>query len=85
MFVVSGFNETSMYYFAVAELEAREAEFVGRKIRLAGKVVPGSIRKEDALLDLRFEIWEPVEGALAAFAHRKPIYYKGIVRDTFRD
>ena len=47
MLVVSGFNETSMYYFTVAELEAREAEFVGRKIKLAGKVVPGSIRKDD--------------------------------------
>jgi cytochrome c-type biogenesis protein CcmE len=85
MLVVSGFNETSMYYFTVAELEAREAEFVGRKIKLAGKVVPGSIRKDDVTLDLRFEIWEPVEGAVVASAHRKPIYYTGIVPDTFRD
>ena len=36
MLIVSGFSETSMYYFTVAELEAKEAEFVGRKIKLAG-------------------------------------------------
>ncbi len=85
MLVVTGLKETSMYYFTVAELEAREAEFVGRKIKLAGKVVAGSIRRDDTSLDLRFEIWEPVEGSPAASAHRKSIYYTGIVPDTFSD
>ena len=38
--VVSGFQKSAMYYFTVAELEAREADFVGKRIKLAGKVVP---------------------------------------------
>lgn len=87
LLIVSGFRETSMYYFTVAELEAREAEFVGRKIKLAGKVVPGSISRDDASLDLQFEIWEPDSTSTVAAAerHRKLIHYKGIVPDTFRD
>tara|TARA_B100000959_G_C14592861_1_gene464777 strand:+ start:100 stop:567 length:468 start_codon:yes stop_codon:yes gene_type:complete len=85
MLIVSGFQETSMYYFTVAELEAREAEFVGRKIKLAGKVVPGSISRDDVSLDLRFEIWEPVQGSASETNHRKLVHYKGIVPDTFRD
>ena len=74
-----------MYYFTVAELHAQEADFVGRKIKLAGKVVPGSIQKDDTTMDLRFEIWEPVHGTAVAANYRKPVYYKGIVPDTFRD
>jgi cytochrome c-type biogenesis protein CcmE len=85
MLIVSGFQETSMYYFTVAELEAKEAEFVGRKIKLAGKVVPGSIQRDDSSMDLRFEIWEPAQGTTVSANHRKPVYYKGIVPDTFRD
>ena len=41
--VVTGFQETAMYYFTVTELEARETEFVGRRIKLAGRVIPGTI------------------------------------------
>ncbi|HAA78693.1 TPA: hypothetical protein DCE37_26645 [Candidatus Latescibacteria bacterium] len=85
MLIVSGFNETSMYYFTVAELEAKEAEFVGRKIKLAGKVVPGSIVRDDASLDLKFQIWEPVHRTAANTHYKKTIRYKGIVPDTFRD
>lgn len=85
MLIVSGFSETSMYYFTVAELEAKEADFVGQKIKLAGKVVPGSIVKDDASLDLQFEIWEPSDGAAADSRYRKTVQYKGIIPDTFRD
>ena len=85
MLIVSGFSETSMYYFTVAELEAKEAQFVGQKIKLAGKVVPGSIERDDGSLDLRFEIWEPAYGTAAESNYKKTIHYKGIVPDTFRD
>ena len=34
--VVSGFQKTAMYYLTVTELEARELEFVGKRINLAG-------------------------------------------------
>lgn len=85
LLIVSGFKDTSMYFITVAELEAREAEFVGRKIKLAGKVVPGSIIKDDSSLDLSFMIWEPVDGQPNEELTQRPITYRGIVPDTFRD
>jgi cytochrome c-type biogenesis protein CcmE len=85
LLIVSGFQETSMYYFTVTELEARETEFVGQKIKLAGKVVPGSIVKDDSSLAHSFMIWEPVEGRPNEELTQRPITYRGIVPDTFRD
>ena len=84
LLVVSGFQGTAMYYFTVSEFAEKEAEFVGRKVKLAGKVVPGSIRK-DGSLDLSFKIWEPVEGLSDAALTQRVIRYQGIVPDTFRD
>lgn len=81
--VLTGLKETSMYYFTVGELEAQEAKFVGKKIKLAGKVVPGSIERDDASLDLTFKIWEPVQ--TGGFSTQRVVHYQGIVPDTFRD
>ncbi len=83
--VVSGFQKSAMYYFTVTELEARQAEFVDRRIRLAGKVVPGSIQTDDRTLAVAFQIWEPIGGAPDAFSEPRAVRYKGIVPDTFRD
>ncbi len=83
--VVSGFQETAMYYFTVTELEARETEFVDKRIKLAGKVVPGSIQRDDRTLAVQFRIWEPLEGATTSFSSQRTIRYKGIVPDTFKD
>ena len=81
--VVVGVEKTSMYYFTVAELEAREADFVGKKIKLAGKVVPGSIIRDDATLNISFRVWEPVGDK--GHTQARVVTYKGIVPDTFRD
>ena len=81
--IVTGFKETSMYYFTVAELEAREADFVGKKIKLAGKVVPGSIVRDNATLDLTFKVWEPLDER--GHTGQRVVHYTGIVPDTFRD
>ena len=83
--VVSGFQKTALYYFTVTELEAREAEFVDKRIKLAGKVVPGSIQKEDQTLAVQFQIWEPLEDAARPFSDQRTIRYKGLVPDTFKD
>ncbi|MDE2888812.1 MAG: cytochrome c maturation protein CcmE [Gemmatimonadota bacterium] len=80
--VVSSSQKMSMYYLTVTELEARETEFVNKRIKLAGKVTPGTIRKlPDRIVE--FEIWEPLEGA--AFSTKRQVVYAGIVPDTFRD
>ncbi|MDA0745189.1 MAG: cytochrome c maturation protein CcmE [bacterium] len=83
--VVSGFQKTAMYYFTVTELEARETEFVGKRIKLAGKVVPGSIQKLTSDRYVEFQIWEPVEGAEGTFSDKRTVRYRGLVPDTFRD
>ena len=83
--VVSGFQKTAMYYFTVSELEARESAFVGKRIKLAGKVVPGSIQKDDQTMAVRFNIWEPIEGHPGTYTPPRTVYYRGIVPDTFKD
>ncbi len=83
--VVSGFQKSAMYFFTVTELEAREADFVDKRIKLAGKVVPGSIQIDDRTLAVRFRIWEPLESAPDVFSTPRAVRYKGIVPDTFRD
>jgi len=83
--IVSGFQETAMYYFTVSELQAREAEFVDKRIKLAGKVVPGSIQKEGQTLAVKFQILDPLHTADFPISERRTIHYKGVVPDTFRD
>ena len=83
--VVSGFQETAMYYLTVTELEAKESQFLGKTVKLAGRVVPGSIETDSKTLAVSFRIWEPLEGEADSFSEPMAIRYKGIVPDTFRD
>lgn len=80
--VISSSQKMAMYYLTVTELEARETEFLNKRIKLAGKVTPGTIRKlPDRIVE--FQIWEPLEGD--AFSTKRHVVYAGIVPDTFRD
>ena len=83
--VVTGFQKTAMYYFTVTELEARETEFVGKRIKLAGKVVPGSIQNHEGNRVVEFQIWEPLQDQDSAFSQKRTVRYRGIVPDTFKD
>lgn len=81
--VVSSSQQLSMYYFTVTELEAREIDFVDKRIKLAGKVVPGSIQQIDGNRTVEFLIWEPLEKD--TFSEKRIVHYSGIIPDTFRD
>ena len=83
--VVSGFRQASVFYMTVTELQARESEFAGKRIKLAGKVTPGSIRKDPQTMAVAFKIWEPLDGAPGTFSEQRAVYYRGIVPDTFRE
>jgi cytochrome c-type biogenesis protein CcmE len=83
--VISGFQKTAMYYFTVGELEARELEFVGERIKLAGRVVPGSIQTDPRTLEVAFRIWEPGGKGFEPDLPQRPVRYRGIVPDTFKD
>ena len=82
LLVVTSSQKMAMYYLTVSELETREAELVNKRIKLAGKVTPGTIRKGPDR-NVEFQIWEPLDGA--AFSARRTVVYSGIVPDTFRD
>ena len=83
--VFSSSKKMSMYYFTVSELEAHQVDFVGKDIKLAGKVVPGSIQKLDGNRTLQFQIWEPLKNQTDAYSDKRTVRYSGDVPDTFRD
>ena len=82
LLVVTSSQKMAMYYLTVSELEARETEFANQRIKLAGKVAPGTIRKRPNRI-VEFQIWEPLGGD--AFSAKRSVVYAGIVPDTFRD
>lgn len=75
--VVAGFQNTSVYYFTVSELYAREASLGDKRVKVAGKVVEGSIQQDKATMEVRFQA---AEGGRVI-----PVVYRGIVPDTFKD
>lgn len=83
--VVSSSQKMSLYYLTVTELEAKEIEFVDKRIKLAGKVVPESIIKRDGNRTVEFQIWEPVGDQPGQFSNTRTIQYSGVIPDTFRD
>ena len=82
LLVVTSSQKMAMYYLTVSELDARETEFANQRIKLAGKVTPGTIRKRPGRI-VEFQIWEPLGGDV--FSAKRSVVYAGIVPDTFRD
>ena len=83
--VASGLRKSAMYYFTVTELEARDTDLIGQRIKLAGKVFPGSVREVEGLRLIEFEVYEPSGEDPPSAASRRRVRYRGIVPDTFKD
>ena len=47
----SGFNESMAYYQTVSEFRAAKDTPVGRRLRVSGNVVPGSIKREGKVVN----------------------------------
>ncbi len=60
--IVTAIRNTSEYYLTVEEVSARETELGGEALRVAGRVVDGTIQWEPATLTLKFAI-APIPGA----------------------
>ncbi len=79
--IYTGATDATMYYLTVSELKAAiETGDLGydENMRLHGKVVNGSIQRDDVgSLRIRFIAHEGGEQA--------PVVYTGVVPDTFRD
>jgi cytochrome c-type biogenesis protein CcmE len=74
--VYGGVKEAKVYYLTVEELKERIPAVYKEKVRVSGKVVPGTIKKE---LDgsLEFQIADGKETI--------DVQYKGIIPDIFKD
>ena len=79
--IISGVKETGVYFLTPAELAAKTAadptfvENVGFKV--GAKVVPGSIRRDNAARRIDFKVSDGVK--------TYPVTYHGLVPDTFTD
>jgi len=67
--VLTGMQSTAVYYLTVGELESRGPNAVGRPVRVAGYVTPGSVERLNGGLALRFTVQDD-SGSF-------PVFYKG--------
>ncbi|MBI2486088.1 MAG: cytochrome c maturation protein CcmE [Deltaproteobacteria bacterium] len=74
--VYGGVKEAKVYYLTVEELKERVPFVYKEKVRVSGKVVPGTIRK-DIDGSLEFQITDGKQTI--------DVQYRGIIPDVFRD
>ena len=74
--VYAGVRESMVYYLTLDEMFERVPEIHSSKIRVSGKVVPGSIVKD---------IDGSLEFSIADEEHNLDVMYKGIIPDIFAD
>ncbi len=75
--VVTALQNNAVYYLTVTELHAAAPAIYNQPVRVAGKVVPGSIQREPTSLVVQFEA-EDASG-------RMPVTYRGVLPDIFGD
>lgn len=78
LLVLFGFKEAAVYALPVSELKSRSAELEGRRVRVDGELVPGSLSKKDDPCEYKFTIQ-------ASGATLDVRYPQCVVPDTFRD
>jgi cytochrome c-type biogenesis protein CcmE len=57
--IITAVRNTAEYYLTVDEARARQVELAGQMVRVAGRVVPGTVQWEPSSLTLKFAITEP--------------------------
>lgn len=57
--IITAVRNTAEYYLTVSEVKARKVELSGQMLRVAGRVVPGTIEWEPSSLTLKFAITQP--------------------------
>jgi cytochrome c-type biogenesis protein CcmE len=57
--IVAAVRNTAEYYLTVNEVKVRQAELSGQMLRVAGRVVPGSISWDPLTLTLSFGLAQP--------------------------
>jgi cytochrome c-type biogenesis protein CcmE len=75
----SGINESKTYYKTVAELKALQGDDAHKRVRVTGDVVPGSIRRDGALVHFQICDKETNSFLNVTYTGKDPL------PDTFRD
>src|SRR5689334_8142601 len=79
--VVSAMQGSSVYYYTVGEFQQKQATVVsGDALRVSGKVLPGSIKKNDVARTVSFTAIDRDDQTKTL-----SVTYGGIVPDTFKD
>ena len=74
-------GEGAEYYKYVDEAHASQARLAGKRLRVHGHVVPGSIAHRDGTLDYRFTLESKAPRQRASMA----VDFHGIVPDLFKE
>ena len=84
-----GFKEAAIYAMPVDQVMAQTQKLVGRRIRVEGELVPGTLVKRDSPCEYRFTVFPlQKEGAPPAAdtkMHLPVRYAQCVIPDTFRD
>lgn len=76
--IFSGVRETMVFYYTVSEVAGQRSELSGQPLRIAGKVIPGTIEVSAVdHLDRRFVIQEG--------GQQISVVYRGVTPDTLVD
>ncbi|MFQ5657084.1 MAG: cytochrome c maturation protein CcmE [Candidatus Methylomirabilales bacterium] len=73
----TGTQQALVYFYTPSEIQARETERAGRRIRLGGMVVEGSLTHPPGTLDYEFQL---TDGSAAV-----PVRFTGVPPDLFKE
>lgn len=71
------FQESLVYFYTPTEVMAQQSKLEGKKIRLAGQVLAGSLTKSADKMDISFKISDGTNNI--------PVTYRGVVPDLFAE
>jgi len=80
-----GFKEAAIYATPVDQLLAHAGDHIGRKVRVEGELVPGSLEKRDKPCEYRFSVHAKGEAPEAKGPTLSVRYPQCVIPDTFRD
>lgn len=76
--VLVGFKDAAVYAMPTDQLIARSKELTGRKVRIDGELVPGTLQKRDSPCEYRFTMQSKGQKLDVRYA-------QCVIPDTFRD
>jgi len=81
--MITGMRDSMMYYHTPSELIARvgaDPSYRELGLKVGGRVAPGSVAFDQRSLDLRFDVFDIVDGTTSF-----PVHFQGPLPDTFEE